>query len=146
LKTATDERYRQHLLAAHVRIDQLKTREAELESMLHEISASLVDGPDIGPELPRAVKAELGDMGECIENLEGKLNEAADAWYFPSQDMTERSVGRLVCMCGTRAEFVEPSSRMEQRSVNCECGRRWLWRWTDQRDEQGGEGVSDGQD
>lgn len=40
---------------------------AELESLLHEISASLTDGPDIGPELPRAVKSELGNLQRDVD-------------------------------------------------------------------------------
>ncbi len=70
-----------------------------------------------------------------VAELEKKLQDAAHAYYFPTDDMRERLVGRLVCMCGERAVFVEPSSRREQRAVNCKCGRRWIWRWTDQRGE-----------
>lgn len=66
-----------------------------------------------------------------VESLDNKLEQCSQAWYFPSEDMTQRAIARLVCMCGEQMAFVEPSTRREHRAINCTCGRRWLWRWTD---------------
>lgn len=39
------------------------------ESILHEISASLTNGPDIGPDLPNAVKDELAALNSQLEQV-----------------------------------------------------------------------------
>lgn len=79
-----------------------------------------------------ACEKSRADWNESrIAELEAKVEQCSQAWYFPSEDMTQRAIARLVCMCGEQMKFVEPSSRREHRSVNCKCGRRWLWRWTD---------------
>lgn len=71
--------------------------------------------------------AQIRDLKSHIKVLEDKLEQCSQAWYFPSEDMTQRAMGRVVCMCGEQMRFTD-----ESRKSNCQCGRRWLWRWTGQ--------------
>lgn len=48
-------------------------RADKAEAMLHEISASLTNGPDIGPELHNAVKDELSALHEQIDDVATEL-------------------------------------------------------------------------
>jgi len=73
----------------------LRGRVTDLESQLHEISASIVDGPDIGPELPRAIKAELGRLQGEVEHWKNQMADSkCHARKFTENDVLEAEVAK----------------------------------------------------
>ena len=113
------------------------TREQVLEStmagwsMWRDWSAGRAVG-EAGMELLRTaalehVKATAAVHGE-VERLQSKLEEVRDSWYFMPECLKNPDIAIVMCMCGVKIQFTEPGS---SRKANCNCGRRWLWRWTD---------------
>ncbi len=118
--------------------DQFNKRLLDGDLCPDDVLAHVSKLKEFQTDTAKMLQAEL-DMNKGlkarVKNLEAKLQRVIDAWYFPPKDVADPTVGLVMCMCGNRLKFRDSASRVD-RAVDCSgCKRRWIWRWTEGKDQ-----------